>query len=109
VTTVFGLKPSILKGETIEDLRDRIIGRFAVNDILHPQTGEVICMGQELVDESKADIIVESGISKVQVRSVLTCEAKHGVCVKCYGRNLGNGRCCGSRRSYRYYCRPVYW
>ena len=80
-----------IEGETIEDLRDRIIGRFAVNDILHPQTGEVICMGQELVDESKADIIVESGISKVQVRSVLTCEAKHGVCVKCYGRNLPTG------------------
>ncbi len=80
-----------IDGELIEDLRDRIVGRYAVNDILHPETGEVLCMGQELIDDEKADSIVAAGIKEVEVRSVLTCETKHGVCVKCYGRNLATG------------------
>ncbi len=80
-----------IDGELIEDLRDRIVGRFAVSDILHPETGEVICKGQELIDDKKADQIVEAGIEEVEVRSVLTCETKHGVCIKCYGRNLATG------------------
>jgi DNA-directed RNA polymerase subunit beta' len=75
-------------GELIEDLRDRIVGRYAVDDIVHPETGEVLCKGQELIDDDKADLIVNAGISEVEVRSVLTCETKHGVCVKCYGTNL---------------------
>ncbi|HHY12320.1 MAG TPA: DNA-directed RNA polymerase subunit beta' [Firmicutes bacterium] len=80
-----------IEGELIEDLHDRIVGRFAVNDILHPETGEVICKEDELIDDKTAGAIVEAGIKEVEVRSVLTCETKHGVCVKCYGRNLATG------------------
>ena len=77
-----------IEGELIEDLYDRIVGRFAVSDIVHPKTGEVLCKADELIDEKKAEAIVDAGIEEVEVRSVLTCETKHGVCVKCYGRNL---------------------
>lgn len=80
-----------IDGELIEDLRDRIVGRFAVSDIVHPETGELICQADELIDEKKADAIIAAGIEEVEVRSVLTCETKHGVCVKCYGRNLATG------------------
>ncbi|MGI6661167.1 MAG: DNA-directed RNA polymerase subunit beta' [Bacillota bacterium] len=80
-----------IEGELIEDLYDRIVGRFAVSDILNPKTGDVICKADELIDEKKADAIVAAGIEEVEVRSVLTCETKHGVCVKCYGRNLATG------------------
>jgi DNA-directed RNA polymerase subunit beta' len=80
-----------IEGELIEDLYDRIVGRFAVSDIVHPKTGEVLCKADELIDEKKAEAIVDAGIEEVEVRSVLTCETKHGVCVKCYGRNLATG------------------
>ena len=86
-----GIWVKAVKLTRAEDLRDRIVGRYAVNDILHPETGEVLCMGQELIDDEKADSIVAAGIKEVEVRSVLTCETKHGVCVKCYGRNLATG------------------
>lgn len=81
-----------IDGESIEDLRDRIRGRFALRDVTHPDTGEVLCRaGHEITDEI-AEAIVESGITQVEVRSVLTCDARHGVCMKCYGRNLATGR-----------------
>ncbi|KPU26419.1 DNA-directed RNA polymerase subunit alpha/beta' [Caloranaerobacter sp. TR13] len=77
--------------EVIEELWDRIVGRFAIEDIIHPETNEVIVKAGELIDENKADRIVEAGIEKVKVRSVLTCKTRHGVCAKCYGRNLATG------------------
>lgn len=77
--------------EIIEELWDRIVGRFAIEDIVHPETNEIIVKAGELIDESKADRIVEAGIEKVKVRSVLTCKSRHGVCAKCYGRNLATG------------------
>ena len=78
--------------EIIESLEDRIIGRTAVDEITNPKTGEVIVRAQELIDEDKAEIIVKTGITKVKIRSVLTCHTKHGVCAKCYGRDLATGR-----------------
>ncbi|WP_069651092.1 DNA-directed RNA polymerase subunit beta' [Caloranaerobacter ferrireducens] len=77
--------------EVIEELWDRIVGRFAIEDIIHPETNEVIVKAGELIDENMADRIVEAGIEKVKVRSVLTCKTRHGVCAKCYGRNLATG------------------
>lgn len=77
--------------EVIEELWDRIVGRFSFEDIIHPETNEVIVKAGELIDENMADRIVEAGIEKVKVRSVLTCKTRHGVCAKCYGRNLATG------------------
>jgi DNA-directed RNA polymerase subunit beta' len=78
--------------EVVETLRDRILGRTAVHDVFHPQTGDLIVAGGENIDEHIADIIGSSPIEEVEVRSVLTCEQRHGVCAKCYGRNLATGR-----------------
>ncbi len=77
--------------EMIEELRERIEGRYAVEDITNPTTGEIIVKSGDLIDRDKAYIIEECGIKEVKVRSVLTCKSKHGVCAKCYGRNLATG------------------
>lgn len=77
--------------EVIEDLYDRIVGRLSFETIRHPETGDVIVGRNQLIDEEIATKIVELGISKVVIRSVLTCRTKHGVCKKCYGRNLALG------------------
>jgi DNA-directed RNA polymerase subunit beta' len=80
-------------GEEIESLRDRIIGRVALEDVLDPITGEVIVHGGEEITEDLASQIQSAGgIDRVKIRSVLTCESRRGVCVKCYGRNLATGR-----------------
>jgi DNA-directed RNA polymerase subunit beta' len=80
------------KDDIIESLHDRILGRVALNDVYHPHTGELLVAGGELIDENVAQKIANSPIESVEIRSVLTCESKIGVCAKCYGRNLGNGR-----------------
>jgi len=85
------VKDIIIDGELIEGLYDRIVGRYSVKDIVHPDTGEVLCKSQELIDAKTAQNIVDAGIKEVAVRSVLTCETRHGVCVKCYGKNLATG------------------
>jgi DNA-directed RNA polymerase subunit beta' len=69
-----------------------VLGRTAVHDVLHPQTGELIIASGENIDERIANIIGSSPIEEVEIRSVLTCEQRHGVCAKCYGRNLATGR-----------------
>jgi DNA-directed RNA polymerase subunit beta' len=80
-------------GEEIESLRDRIIGRVTLEDVLDPITGEVIVHGGEEITEDLASQIQSAGgIDRVKIRSVLTCESRRGVCVKCYGRNLATGR-----------------
>ena len=92
--TINGLDRRALKDgeEVVESLRDRIVGRFTLERVRHPITGEVIVdVNQEITDEL-ADQIEAVGIESVRVRTVLTCEAKHGVCVKCYGRNLATNR-----------------
>ncbi|MDR1815660.1 MAG: DNA-directed RNA polymerase subunit beta' [Clostridiales Family XIII bacterium] len=78
-------------GEVIEKLAQRIIGRTALKDIVHPETGEVIVRAGEEINEDHARAIEEAGITDVEVRSVLTCHAKKGICAKCYGRNLATG------------------
>ncbi|TCW36672.1 DNA-directed RNA polymerase subunit beta' [Laceyella sacchari] len=77
--------------EVIENLYDRLVGRFAFQTVRHPETGEVIVGINEMIDEEIANKIVEAGLKEVTIRSVLTCRTKHGVCKKCYGRNLALG------------------
>jgi len=89
--TLRGLVATELKKndeEVIESLSDRILGRTSVHDIYHPQTEELIIASGEEFTEKIAKIIEESPIEKVEIRSVLTCESRKGVCSKCYGRNL---------------------
>jgi DNA-directed RNA polymerase subunit beta' len=78
--------------EIIEPLRERIIGRFTLDPIRHPITGEVIVESNQEITEEIAALIEASGIEEVTIRTVLTCEARYGVCRKCYGRNLATGR-----------------
>ncbi|MDD6483429.1 MAG: DNA-directed RNA polymerase subunit beta' [Clostridiales bacterium] len=77
--------------ESIEPLKDRIIGRTAMEDVIHPETGEILAPKGELITDVQADKIVAAGIEKVYIRSVLTCHSKVGVCSKCYGANLATG------------------
>jgi len=92
--TLRGLTCSALKknDEEVESLHDRILGRVALNDVYHPITGEILATSGEVIDEKIADEIKKSPIESVEIRSVLTCESRQGVCAKCYGRNLANGR-----------------
>ncbi len=88
-----GVKVSAIKGskgEIIESLRDRIAGRFVVNDIINPQTNEVMVKANEMISEDMADLIVKAGIEEVEIRSIFTCKSKTGVCAKCYGKNMSN-------------------
>lgn len=78
--------------EVIEDLYDRIEGRYAFETIRHPHTGEVIVQRNELIEDTHANAILAAGITKLQIRSVLSCRTRHGVCKKCYGRNLATGQ-----------------
>ena len=83
----------ILEGEEIiVPLKDRIIGRMAQEDITIPRLGDIIVKRNEEITEEKAKIIEDAGIDEVKVRSALTCEARYGICQKCYGRNLSTGR-----------------
>lgn len=77
--------------EIIEKLSDRLLGRFANEDVRHPETGEVIVHRNEMITESIASAIIKAGIKKVPIRSVLTCRSRYGVCAKCYGMNLATG------------------
>ncbi len=76
----------------IEKLYDRIVGRYPVQDIVHPVTGELLASSEEMISEEKAEAIIAAGIDAVEIRTVLNCESKHGVCAKCYGRNLATGK-----------------
>ncbi|NBI30343.1 DNA-directed RNA polymerase subunit beta' [Chengkuizengella marina] len=77
--------------EVIENLYDRIEGRYAFATVRHPETNEIIVKRDDMIDDKKAQEIIAAGIEKVQIRSVLSCRARHGVCKKCYGRNLATG------------------
>ena len=78
--------------EVVASLAERILGRVSVHDIVDPTTGEVIVKAGEEINDAAADRIAASPIESVEIRSVLTCESKHGVCAKCYGRNLATNR-----------------
>ena len=77
--------------EKIEDLASRLIGRFPVDDVVDPNTGEVLVPNTRYITEADADRIVAAGIERVQLRSVINCNCKYGVCAKCYGSNLATG------------------
>jgi len=78
-------------GETLESVRARIVGRCALEDIAHPETGEVLVRADQEIREPDFARLVEAGITSVKIRSVFTCKTRHGVCVRCYGRNLATG------------------
>lgn len=92
--TLRGLIATPLKknDEVVESLYDRILGRTTVHDVYHPLTGDLIINAGEELTEDYAKLISDSPIESVEIRSVLTCESKNGVCSKCYGRNLATGR-----------------
>ena len=92
--TLRGLECSALKNgdEVISSLAERILGRVTVHDVINPTTGELIVAAGEEITEEKAAAIENSPIETVEIRSVLTCESKKGVCMKCYGRNLATQR-----------------
>ena len=77
--------------EVIEPLKLRIVGRTALNDIVEPKTGEIIAYAGDEITEDQAQAVEDAGIEAVSIRSVMTCKCEHGVCAKCYGRNLATG------------------
>ena len=78
-------------GETIESLRDRILGRTAADDILHPENRSVLAPAGTMLDEDMIDSLEIAGVDEVKVRTALTCETRFGICARCYGRDLGRG------------------
>ncbi|MDP9901911.1 DNA-directed RNA polymerase subunit beta' [Variovorax ginsengisoli] len=78
-------------GEVIESLRDRILGRSAAEDVLHPETRAVLLPSGEMFDEDNIEELEAQGVDEVKVRTALTCETRFGICAKCYGRDLGRG------------------
>jgi len=93
--TVMGINVTALKDEnddTIEPLRDRILGRFVLDDVFDPLSKKIIQPNNTLVDEDSAQKIEDAGLTSIRIRSVLTCESRRGVCAQCYGRNLATGR-----------------
>ena len=78
--------------EIIEPIRDRLIGRYALEDVVSPLTGDKLISAGDLISEDQAKAVGESGVEEVKVRSILRCRAKHGVCAHCYGADLASGR-----------------
>ncbi|WP_203364255.1 DNA-directed RNA polymerase subunit beta' [Bacillus sp. REN10] len=78
--------------EIIEALEERLIGRYSRKTVKHPETGVILVKENELIDEDLAKVIVDSGVEQVWIRSAFTCNTRHGVCKKCYGRNLATGQ-----------------
>ncbi|ARE89536.1 DNA-directed RNA polymerase subunit beta' [Clostridium formicaceticum] len=91
--TTEGIIASAFKdgNEVIEELYDRLVGRHALEDILHPETGEVMVAKNNMILEEDAEKIIAAGLEKVKIRTTLNCKTKHGVCATCYGRNLATG------------------
>ena len=78
--------------DVIEPLKDRLVGRYTVEAVVDPTTGEVIAEENTMISEKQADAIVKAGIEEGHIRSILNCKARHGVCARCYGADLANGR-----------------
>ena len=77
--------------ESIESLNERLIGRYLCKDFVDEKTGEVLVSKEKMMDDHDADVIVNSGVEKIDIRAIPNCKAKHGICQKCYGANLANG------------------
>ncbi len=80
----------VVDGTVQETLAERIYGRVAVEDIVDPKTGEIIVKANEMISKEQSDAVEKAGIKQVQIRSLFTCRCKHGVCAKCYGRDMSN-------------------
>ncbi len=85
------LRAELMGGQVVAPLRDRILGRSLAKDLTHPQTGKKLYSAGTYLSEEEADEIVRVGVEDVEVRSPVKCETRHGLCVKCYGRDLGRG------------------
>ncbi len=87
--TVFDIKDG---NHILEPLVERLEGRYLLHDAVHPETGEVIWSKEDMITGDAAQMIVDAGIERIEIRSVLTCHSHHGVCKKCYGRNLATAK-----------------
>ncbi len=87
----FAVKALVEGGEVIEPLRERILGRVTVDDLVDPETQETVIFAGTMLDEDLVDLIDKLGIDEVKVRTPLTCDTRYGLCAKCYGRDLGRG------------------
>ena len=85
------VRPVVDGGNVIVSIGDRILGRTILEDILHPETGDVLIKKGKLINEDDVDVVEKAGVEQVKIRSVLTCECKNGVCAACYGRDLARG------------------
>ncbi len=85
------VRPVVDGGNVIASIGERILGRTAQEDILHPETGEVLVKKGKLIDEADVEKVEKAGVEQVKIRSVLTCECENGVCAACYGRDLARG------------------
>ena len=85
------VRPVVDGGNVIVSIGERILGRTIQEDIVHPETGEVLIHKGKLIDEKDVDVVEKAGVEQVKIRSVLTCESEHGVCAACYGRDLARG------------------
>ncbi len=85
------VKKIAIGDEIIESFRDRLIGRTALDDIYHPETGELLVPANSLMTEAIATMVADAGVTEARIRSILTCEARIGICAKCYGSNLSSG------------------
>ena len=92
--TINGIEYSAIKdGDEVKvPLRDRIVGRFTIERVIHPVSGEIICAENEYITDELAEQIDSAGVESVKLRTVLTCESRHGVCCRCYGRNLAQNK-----------------
>jgi len=92
--TINGIEYAAIKDgdEIIEHLADRIVGHYTIERVIHPITGELLCDVNQYITDDLAKKIEDAGVEKVKLRTVLTCEAKHGICVKCYGKNLARNK-----------------
>ncbi len=85
------MKALVEGGEVVEALRERILGRVSANDVINPESGDVLFPAGTLLDEDSVDAVETLGIDEVKVRTPLTCDTRYGLCAKCYGRDLGRG------------------
>lgn len=85
------VRPVVDGGNVIVSIGERILGRTIQEDIIHPETGEVLIKKGKLIDENDVEVVEAAGVEQVKIRSVLTCESEHGVCAACYGRDLARG------------------
>jgi len=81
-----------IDGQVVEPLKDRLIGRYIIGDLCHPETGELLAENNTMIDEATAKRIVDAGIERVHIRTVLQCRSRYGVCAHCYGSDLANDR-----------------